>query len=447
MVDLAPFRGLRYDDDVPLSEVTAPPYDAIDDELAAELRRRHRHNVVRLERAVGTGRTAGSGTSGAGPGAGLDPYARVARTYRDWLDRGVLRRDPEPCLYVYEQAYVEDGEPRCQRGVLTALRLRPWDAGEVLPHERIHRPPVEDRLRLLRSVPANTSAVFGVAEREPDEVGRALDEVMRGPPSTSFRDPDGVEHRMWPAREGSVHDAVASGYREVPLLMADGHHRYTTALEHRADHPEVPGADRILTYVVGGDGPVIRPSHRIVQADLGDVRGLLEGAGLDVRELVSAPGPPAAPDGARHILEPASAGLRGADRPAFVLLTRSADVSDGPSVVASLVTVSDEQRTRRLRPAADAGEEARDLDATLLHGALHEVLGVDGGSDRIRLTSDAEEALRAVAATEASAAFLVRPVTVDQVRRVAEAGGRMPPKSTSFHPKPRTGLVIRPLHA
>lgn len=443
MVDLAPFRGLRYADDIPLSEVTAPPYDAINDELAAELRRRHPHNVVRLERGAGTGRTGGSGTSGAG----LDPYARVARTYRDWRDRGVLRRDPEPGLYVYEQAYVEDGEPRRQRGVFTALRLRPWGAGEVLPHERIYRPPVEDRLRLLRSVPANTSAVFGLAEREPDEVGRALDEVMRGPPSASFRDPDGVEHRMWLAAERSVHDAVASGYREVPLLMADGHHRYTTALEYRDDHPEVPAAARILTYVVGGDGPVIRPSHRIVQAEIGDVGGVLEGVGLHVRELASAQGPTAAAHGARRVLDPASAGLRGADRPAFVLLTRSADVSDGTSVVASLVSVADEPRARRLGSAADAGEDARDLDATLLHGALDEALGVDDGSDEVRLTSDAEEALRAVATGQASAAFLVRPVTVDQVRRVAEAGGRMPPKSTSFHPKPRTGLVIRPLHA
>lgn len=437
MVDLAPFRGLRYAEGVDLSQVTAPPYDAIDDDLADELRRRHRFNVVRLERGAGTG----GGASGDGPD---DPYERVAATYRTWLDDGVLEFDPTPRMYVYEQAFVERGRPHLQRGVFAALALRDWDSGEVMPHERIYRQPVEDRLRLLRALPANTSAVFGLAEHEPPEVTRALDRVARGPATAAFRDQDGVEHRMWVVADTTVLDAFTDGYRDVRLLMADGHHRYTTALEYRAGQPDAPGADRILMYVVGGDGPVVRPSHRVIHTPIDDVVERLRSAGLNV-QVGSGERPGGAetvPDGGvAGPVDRAEALLGSARGPAFVLLSR-----DALGVRVALVTVAEEARANDLRAAADASEAARGLDVTLLHGLLREALGVDTASGTVSLTSDAREAVGAVAGGDASSAFLVRAVTVEQVRQVARAGGRMPPKSTSFHPKPRTGLVIRPLH-
>lgn len=406
MVDLAAFRGLRYADPDALADLTAPPYDAIDAGTAAELRRRHPHNVVRLERAESTG--------------GDDAYARAGRTYQQWIASGVLRRDVRPCLYVYEQGYVEGGAPRRQRGVFAALRLVPWDDGAVLPHEDIYRPAVEDRLRLLRALPANTSAVFGLAAEEPAEVARALDEVTRDPALSSFRIGE-VDHRFWPVARSDLQEAIVAGYRDTVLLMADGHHRYTTALEHRDADPGRPGADRILTYVVGGDGPVIRPSHRVLPQVTGDPAGTLREAGYVIRDLEVTDRSPAG------IAHAATSTLDGHDGPAFVLVAGSAWLisGDGASV--------------DLPPHVD------DLDVALAHAAASGPLGV--GAGQADITSDAVGAVASVLSGRAGAAMLVRSVPVSRVRDTASRGLRMPPKSTAFHPKPRTGLVLRPLEA
>lgn len=404
MVDLAAFRGLRYADEDRLREVSAPPYDAIDPALARELRRRHPHNVVRLERAEAT--------------RDGDAYEQAARTYRAWIEQGVLRRDDQPCLYVYEQAYVEEGTPLRQRGVFAALRLVPWSDGSVLPHEDIYRPAVEDRLRLLQALPANTSPVFGLAEVEPATVSEALDEVVRDPALASFR-VDDVEHRFWPVARRDLQEAVVDGYRGVSLLMADGHHRYTTALEYRDHGPPRPGRDRILAYVVGGDGPVIRPSHRVIASLDVDPERRLRTAGLELHTVQ---------DGAGSLRDTADRALAALDRhdgPAFVLVTDQVTI------------VSPRDATMELP------RHVADLDVAFAQAAASGPLGVPPGLAGI--ASDAAEAIRAVTDGRARAALLVRAVPIARVRETASRGSRMPPKSTAFHPKPRTGLVLRPL--
>ena len=404
MVDLEAFRGLRYTDVDHLREVTAPPYDAIDPALADELRRRHPHNVVRLERAEAT--------------RDGDAYQQAARTYREWIEQGILRREEQPCLYVYEQAYVDDGSPRRQRGVFAALRLVPWDEGAVLPHEEIHRPAVEDRLRLLQALPANTSPVFALAEAEPAMVTQAVDEVVRDPALAAFR-VDGVDHRFWPIARRDLQEAVVGGYRGVSLLMADGHHRYTTALEHREHGPPRPGRDRILAYVVGGDGPVIRPSHRVIATLDVDPESRLRAAGLALHPVEDAGG------SLRDTVAEALAALERHDGPAFILVTdRVILVSQGD-------------------PTVELPRHVADLDVALAHTAASGPLGVSPGQAEI--TSDAREAVGAVIDGRARAALLVRAVPIARVRDTASRGSRMPPKSTAFHPKPRTGLVLRPL--
>lgn len=407
MVDLAAFRGLRYADEDRLCDVTAPPYDAIDAAMAGELRRRHPHNVVRLERAEAT--------------RDGNAYQEAARTYRAWIEQGILRRDDQPCLYVYEQAYVDEATPRRQRGVFAALRLVPWDDGAVLPHEDIYRPAVEDRLRLLEALPANTSPVFGLAEAEPRSVTEALDEVVRDPALASFR-VDDVEHRFWPVARRDLQEAVVEGYRGVALLMADGHHRYTTALEHRDHGPPRPGRDRILAYVVGGDGPVIRPSHRLIATLDVDPERRLREAGLAVHHLE---GGADRADPLRDKAGRALAALERQDGPAFVLVTDRA----------TLVSPGD--------PAIELPRHVADLDVALADAAASGPLGMRPGQADI--TSDTDEAVGMVADGRAHAALLVRPVSIARVREAASSGTRMPPKSTAFHPKPRTGLVLRPL--
>lgn len=415
MVAVAAFRGVRFASGLDLAACTAPPYDAIDDEMQARLYRASPHNVVRLERPWGAATTAAPAHGG-----GVDTYAEAARTYRSWVADGVLLRDPDPTLTVYEQVFVHDGRQRRQRGVLCALGLEPWGAG-VLPHERVFRAPVEDRKRLLRSLRVNVSPVFVVHEDRDGTVGGALDEVGRGAPAAEFDDPEGVRHRTWVCADRDLQRAVAGGLRGAAVLMADGHHRYTTALEHRAESGHAPGTSHVLAYAVAtAQGPVVRPMHRLVRGLPADAPGRLAAAGFD---LVGVSGDA---DGVlQRVLD--QQGL------CLGLLT-----GDGWS----LLVARDELAVRRslVRP-----QVLRRVDVAVLHAVLVDVLGLSDRPGVWTATNDHGEGACAVADGSADALLLAPPPTPEQVRAVAEAGVRMPPKSTSFHPKPRTGLVLRPL--
>lgn len=386
MVDLAAFPGLRYVDD-DLRDVTAPPYDAIDSELQTALHDRHPHNVVRLELPLAE-----------------DRYARAAACYRRWLDEGVLARDAAPTVTVYRQTFA-GGE---QRGVIAAVRLEPWDAGVILPHERVFPGPVRDRLRLLGALPANTSPVYLLADAEPDVVRGALDDVVSTPPDRTFRDvEDGVDHAVWHVDAPDLVAALTVGYGDVAVLVADGHHRYTTALEFLVRHPRLGGAERLLAFVVGaGDGgPVIRPVHRLVRDLPRDALTLVRDAGFEV-DAHDAP--------IRLVTGDGETGLRPTDDAARLV------PDDVPDVV-------------------------RTLDTAVLQALLLGPLRVADDPERLVYTPDEDAALAEVAGGRADGVFLVRPVELAQVRRVAQAGALMPPKTTSFFPKPRTGIVLRPL--
>lgn len=434
MVDVAPFHALRYRDLARLAAVTAPPYDTIDSELSERLHTRSPYNVVRLEL-----------DANRSPERNLARYAAAAQTYARWRAEGILELDPGPTLYVYEQAYEYDAVIGRQRGVLVALRLEAWETRAVLPHERVFPGPVEDRLWLLEALPVNTSPVYLLATREPEQVAGLLDAVTTTPPLTAFSDlEDGARHRLWRVTDREAHASVRAGYADQRLLMADGHHRYTTGLEHLARHPPAEvgeGADRILAFVVGGEGPIVRATHRLVRWLPADFDARLRAAGFDrvplgattaasvgaVMAALEDP-PPPDPDDCRP------SGYSSAPTVAFGLLT-----SEG----SALVVVRDAERVSELWAAIP--QPLRSLDVALLQRLLTVALEVEDHSDRVVFTSDPAEAANEVAAGRAAGLFLVRPATVAQVWGVAEAGVLLPPKSTSFFPKPRTGLVLRPL--
>ncbi len=409
MVDVAAFRGLRYGPDVDLAEVTAPPYDAIDEDLAEELRSRHPHNVVRLE-------LSGSSEEDR---EGTGRYDRARETYRAWLRDGVLRRDERPAVTVYEQR--ETGSDASQRGVVVAVRLEPWAARVILPHERVFPGPVADRLRLLEALPANLSPIYLVASSEPDEVARVLDQVTSEPPDGAFDD-GGMGNRVWRVTDEDLIAGLRSGYADRRLLVADGHHRYTTALEHlRATGAGLPGSDRVLAYVVGDDprrgrGPSIRPMHRVLTSAVEDPLAALRRSGASL--------PPVVTDG------DAGDALR---------------QLEDDSVLCVLVTRTGLAAVRRWNDEAlDRLDAAvRDVDIAQVDESVVAAIATDEGAARPE--PDGTEAVQRVRDGRADAAVLVRPVRLDTVWRVAVAGARMPAKSTSFSPKPRTGIVIRPL--
>lgn len=438
MVDVAPFSALRYRDLSRLDVLTAPPYDTINPVLSRRLRARSPCNVVRLE--LDATRPPEHGGSGR--------YSAAARTYARWRTEGILQFDAESALYVYEQTYDHGGVSGRQRGLLVALRLEPWQSGDVLPHEHVFPGPVEDRLRLLEALPVNTSPVYLLAEREPDPVAELLAEVTRTSPLAGFSDAEeGVYHRLWRVTDRDAHAGVRAGFAHQRLLMADGHHRYTTALEYRARHPparEGEGSDRMLAFIVSGDGPLVRPSHRLLRRLPSGFEARLRVAGFEripvsattttpVGEVMAAlaePSPAASPDevSVRH------SGPLSASSPVFGLLTR-----EGGAVV----VVQDEGRVAEL--LAGVPQPLRNIDVVLLQRVLDMSLDSDETSDQVSFASDAAAAAEEVAAGHAAGAFLVRPVPVPQVWAAAGAGLLLPPKSTSFFPKPRTGLVLRPL--
>jgi len=435
--EIRPFRALRFDpSSIPdMAQIVAPPYDVIDETERERLLARHPANVVRLDLpAIEQGDEAD------------DRYRRAARTLAGWRSDGTLHKDPHPSLYLYEQTYRVPGSDvtRTQRGFFGRLRLEAFGSGSgVLPHERTLSGPREDRYKLLRATGVNTSPVVALYE-DPDSHGRAvIDATMERPSELDLVDDDGVRHRLWavPA-DGDQVAAVAPlilAASSGAVTIADGHHRYETALRYRDERrmsrscEEDPAFDYILTlFLEATQQPLtVLPTHRILRG-LGEpgVAALL--ARLDELFEVEAGVDAAA---LRRVFDAIALAEGGAGR--FALWTRSGGM---------LLTAR--------RPAFEAmrppgGTALRDLDVTLLAAALDRLAGVDeeavaGGavgysksaSEAIRLVDDPNDA--------ADAVFLLEPTPVAAISAVARDGDVMPQKSTYFYPKALSGLVINP---
>ena len=434
MPTVQPFRALRYAPDVvgDLAAVVAPPYDVIDPDERRRLAARDPRNVVRIDLPV------------AEPGDEPDDrYRRAARQLSSWRTDGTLHRDPRPSLYAYEQTYRVPGTDveRVRRGVFARVRLEPFGPGSgIRPHERTLAEPKEDRYRLLRATGVNTSPVVGLYEDASKRVVRWF-EGLADPPIAEVVDDAGVAHRLWRVEaevEGvaDVCAAIGSG----PITLADGHHRYETALRYRDERitgampDDDPGWASILMLLlepVAGTLTVL-PTHRVAidvgEAGVGELRARLG----ELFEVESTPD--------RNGLEAAFRGAAldagGAGR--FGLWTRS-----GGAIL----------RARRgaFAPFLPAGGAAlRRLDVTLAGVALERLAGIDPAAvetGRLRYTKDPGEAIGWVEARSdgADVALLLEPTPAAEIVAVAADGDVMPQKSTYIYPKALTGLVINPL--
>lgn len=445
---LRPFRALRYQPrHVPdLSAVLCPPYDVIDRAEQVELLRRHPYNAVRLE----------SPAPPAGAVAGLDDarYRQAARDLASWRSEGVLAKDRWPSIYVHEMSYTDGamGDPRAARGFMVRLRLETLEPGSgVRPHERTMSGPKEDRYQLLRATGTNLSPVVLVHE-QPD-TGGLLDALTAAPPDAEAIDRSGVEHRLWAAPaagEGAAgpsegDDGPAVVVRRLlevvergPLTIADGHHRYETALRYGGERGQRracesdPAYDYVLALLYAVDSaPAPLATHRVVQdltPSIGDAGFLAAASELfHVERLADA-------DQLRGRLT-APATDQGSGRFGH----------HGPDGVA-LLTV----RREAFAPLVDAAlpEAARWLDTSLLALALGHLAGIGpeelASGRRVTYVKDAAAAV-SIASESGATAFLLDPTPISAVLRVADAGGVMPQKSTYFHPKAPTGLLFNPL--
>jgi uncharacterized protein (DUF1015 family) len=424
-----PFRALRYDTSrVAAADVVAPPYDVISDAARLELLKRSPYNVVRLIL----------------PGAGHE--AEAAETLARWIAEGVLVREPRPSAWWLEQeATGPDGVRRRRSGLIATVRVDDYGAGGVRPHERTLDGPKAGRLALMRAVHANLSPIFAIYDDPTHRITRRVEESIAGtPPLLDVRDGDGTDHRLWRIDDDEVLDTISSALAEQPLVIADGHHRYETAVAYRAERRAADGDpadpqpyDFAPVYLANRHDPGLEPfaTHRVVTGvDPAVVRGLVKrlSADWDVREI----------DGGIEELELA---LGSAPRRLPALgLWRGADAGG------SLLTLRDPAVVAEALPGAS--DATRALDVAVVGAlVLDRALGLDAEAvavtDRIRYRRRAPDAADLVAAEPegTAVALLLRAPSVAEVEAVAAAGETMPQKSTYFFPKLLDGLVFHPL--
>jgi uncharacterized protein (DUF1015 family) len=431
---LAPFRGLRYATErvSGLAEVTSPPYDVIARDRADQLLAADPHNVVRL---ILPREQPGQ------PGGG---YRDAARRLRDWQDEQILRTDPEPSLYVYEQAAAgvpsAAGARVLQRGLIGALRLSPPDAGVVRPHEDVAPGPVAGRLQLMEATQANLEPIFllhdgthgGNGSSGIGATSRVVAEAADGRPLAEFQTRDGIRHRLWVVTGPGELAAIAADLAPRSVMIADGHHRYAAYLAlqarcHAAGAGQGPW-DYGLALLVDASAypPDIGAIHRVIPRLRPADAARQAAAAFTVSRL----------PGGTSRLEAAVGQLADASAHGSAFL-----VAGGGEV--SLLTDPDR---RQLDAAMPAGRSPRwrALNASVLQELLlGRIWKISDSETDVRVVhNDAADAVRQ--ADEAGGtAVICPPMPAGDVYAVADAGERVPRKSTSFGPKPRTGLVMR----
>jgi len=398
---------VRYDvERVDLADVTVPPYDVIDADARQALAARHPASAVVIDLPVG----AQDATTAAGAASDDDAvYLEANATLQRWLAEGVLQREDVPAFYIYRMSFTDpDGHPRHTTGVFGALELSRPPEGHILPHEFTTPKAKSDRLNLTRATHANLSAVWGLSAT-PGLT--ALLEVDDAPVAT-WSDEAGVEHTLWVVVDPDRLAAISALADASPVVIADGHHRYETALTYRDEQRQAgdrstPGAEAVLLYLVelADDELTVLPIHRLITglpADL-DLRTAL-GAWFEIGSPVD------------HL---------------------DADVADRVAADGALVLVTPEAAWPMV-PRGDRFEGVRDLDTSRLDAALADLPDHD-----LVFQHGVDHVVERVGTGEAQAGVLLRPATVEQIVAIAHGGERMPPKTTFFHPKPRTGVVVR----
>ena len=424
MARVFPFQGCRYNVEKigDLAAVVSPPYDVIPDDVRHELHLRHPHNVVRL--ILGEDR--------AGDGEAENRYLRAHRYFQEWERTGVLLRESRSVFYVYQQEYPwKRGERRMRTGLVGAVGLEEYGAGIVFPHERTFPGPKADRLRLMQALPVNLEQIFCFYPGPSEPIRGRLLEATRTRPLCDFRDGASVQHRVWILQDAQAIAELVTAFRDRPLFIADGHHRYETALTfqkemRQIDSPE--GPDKAYNFVmmtlvsIEDEGLTILPTHRLVEAtrhrESTEILANLK-PHFHCEERVIRGG-----EGTEKFLEE----MRDRGRQAHVL---------------GLFTGGDTFHLLTLKDPGVLGELGEPpLDVVVLeHLVFHKLLKVEDAA-MIRYTPDEQVAVAEVRHGRAAAAFFLNPTPVNRITEIVSAGDRLPPKSTYFYPKLVSGLVF-----
>jgi uncharacterized protein (DUF1015 family) len=440
---IAPFRGLHYNPDkiADISEVVTPPYDVIRPEERQEFAARQPYNMVHLILPQ------------AQPGDDhlQNRYTRAGALFRQWESQEILVRDPQPAYYFWETDFEHGGRSYTRAGLAALVRLEPLSGGGIRPHEQTFSAVKADRLELIKASQANFSPIFSIF---PDPQARVVSLLQGARPETplmSFQDTLGYTQRLYRVTDREVLQGVYRAFQEMPLFIADGHHRYETSLNYqkwmKERYPQAPAEapfNYILMYLSNMFDPnlVILMAHRLLggprlkQLDESHFVGRLK----EYFEVVSLPAAHEFGEAYEEFLQQTLAEVSSGES-AFVVLgfrRKAWRLVMRPGVRQQILN-------RQMHPAL------AQLDVAVLNYLIFEkVLGLDAkaqdDAETCKYTSKIKEAVNAVSTGEARLAFLLNPTRIEQVQEVATAGLIMPRKSTYFYPKVMTGLILNPIN-
>ena len=433
MVEVCSFRGWRFDvaQVGDLSDVVTPPYDVIDNKQQDALFKKHPCNFIRLE----------LNREEPGDASAETKYERAAGFWKHWRLDGIMRQEPEDAIYVYSQEFEWEGQKHVRSGFLARVRLEEFGTGNIFPHEQTLSGPKADRLHLIRATKANLSPIFGLYPDETSSVQQILDDTCLTLTPSIATDHLGVIHRTWVVTDHNVIGRVKAGLRDLPVFIADGHHRYETALNYRRElqasgklSDDMGAPNFVMMMFVGMQDPGLQilPTHRLVS-------GLPDLTADQLQECLAS----------CCEIERIGTGDEAA-REAWDLI----EIDGGQNVFAFgtvadnawlLARVNDTSAMEQLAP--DQSEAWRSLGVSLLHKLLLEdlVFKKFGGNPQFQYVHRVDETTAALKARSHQLACLVAPATIEHVSDIAAARETMPPKSTYFYPKLLSGLVVNSL--
>ncbi len=415
MAEIKEFKALRFTDKAgDIGALCCPPYDIIGSEEKARFLEKNEHNIIKLEL----------------PQPDSAGYAAAADTLKEWLDSEIVECEKEDSIYIYEEKFEVAGRKYSFRGFVCRVKLAEFSEGVVLPHEETLSKAKTDRFNLLNATGCSFSQIYSLYSDTEGKTSRLIDDLSQDKPIHSFTDSDGVTHSLWVINKGEQTAELCRQFEERKLYIADGHHRYETALNFRRYLKEngidCPSAEYVMMFLIDmeNSGLVVFPTHRIVK----DLKNFNSGSLIDAchkyfdveqTELIEEKLAKAYEDGKK----------------AF-------GYYDGEKKY--LITLRDITVLDKLYP--EKSEYLRRLDVTVLHSlVLEELLGIDKANmaNQVNLTytRDINEAYTA-AENNANCCFILNPTRMSEIAGVAAAGEKMPQKSTYFYPKLTTGLVM-----
>jgi uncharacterized protein (DUF1015 family) len=434
LADIRPFHGVHYNPSLvkDLAKVICPPYDIITPQMQQELYQRSDYNFVRIE--FGRELPQDKDTD--------NKYTRASANLKKWLEQGILKVDEKPSFYIDDHHFTHQGKTFHRRGVNCLVKLEDWNSMIVRPHEGTLSRPRGERLNLLWALQANTSPIMALYEDgEEGKISSILDTRTKARPALNAENVNGESHRLWSITNAEPIDRIRACLADRPLYIADGHHRYESALAYqreRRSYEQSPPGSQPFDYVmmtltdIADPGLVILPAHRLVR---GMARSALDGLLDGLKEFFTVEELPLNKANIRSQIS----GLLSVDKDEVKLVLYG--LKKGRLL---LLTLCDFSVVRPMFPYFHS-ELYQRLDVSIVdHVILEELLGLthDIAGAFLDYTNDAPEAIEKVLDGEYQLALIVNPVKPGVIKAIADAGDRMPRKSTYFYPKVPAGLVL-----